>query len=844
MESQSDPYRSSIFSPPGRSGIFSRSVFFAFNLIMARRLGPSDGRALLKALGGAVFLGLLCIGLVAGTPLDLWLVFEERGYNQPSQIFAVGPDGEDMMIAEIYTEFRRVIHLEPERGRGLDSRVAQAFIATEDNKFESHLGVDFEGILRAAVVNAMAMRVKEGASTITQQVARLRYLSRERSLVRKLREAFLAVLIELRYSKREIMEMYLNMVPLGHGTNGIEAAAQFYFGKGFLELSWGEAAVLSAMTTSPNTFSPLRSPDNSRDKVQVVLRRLFETGHLNLEQMESEYSQLEQGFYTTLNRSPRETASGEKLNLHPYVTSYVWVNLLEGRQPWRYSRWRMVNGGLRIYTTINHQHQSAAEQEFIRYLREQTARRKRPPFNRYELFYEAFGELPRLQSVLRDYYGLPEHRFDLDMSRVERDFLRAYSGEGQTEASLMALLTGTDQMDQAFVAGRERAAELAEEEQAVEGALISIRPRTGEITAIVGGSGMTAGNQQMRFETAYRQPGSAFKPIVYASGIEATGLDPDRDYQLTAATLVDDSPQHFVNRDLSEYSPENYSRSYDGLMRLRRALTLSKNSVAVQVYRNVGPDAINPIAARILDLDSRPSNRPHSLPAEATVALGSFGVTPLEMARAYAVFASGGQRVYPYIVDHITDSTGQVIYDSREERARQEVEQVISPGTAMIITSMLQDVVEEGTGRAARMSGRPVAGKTGTTNRNKNAWFVGFTPNLVTAVYVGYDRPISLGGGATGGGLAAPVWGRYMHRALAGEPGGRFEFEGSTAYSVEICESTGALPGRRCPRRMTELFLPGTAPTEANDELEAGAGQDGVPAVIIDDEDVLTDEDL
>ena len=230
VEELAGVYRASIFNSPGRSGLLARTMFYGYNLRLNRLWGASDGRALMKAAGALIVL-LGAIGLLlAGAPTDFYRVYTDSGYRQPSIIYGTGPDGQPMPIAELYGNVaRRVIELDGEDERGMQSKVVRCFIATEDNKFLTHPGVDFEGILRAALVNLLAGGVKEGASTITQQVARLRFLNNERSLVRKLREAFLSVLIELRYSKREIMEIYLNMVPLGHGTNGIEAAAQFYF---------------------------------------------------------------------------------------------------------------------------------------------------------------------------------------------------------------------------------------------------------------------------------------------------------------------------------------------------------------------------------------------------------------------------------------------------------------------------------------------------------------------------------------------------------------------------------------------------------------------------------------
>lgn len=835
-------FRESIFTSTGRTGLLARTLFYGYNQRMARWWGAADGRALFKATAAAGFLVGLIILLLAGAPTDFYRVYTDSGYRQPSVIYGIGEDGQPTPIAELYGNVaRRVIRLDPEdRGQGgMQSKVVRCFIATEDNNFLSHPGIDFAGILRAALVNLMAGGVKEGASTITQQVARLRFLTNERSLVRKLREAFLSVIIELRYSKREIMEIYLNMVPLGHGTNGIEAAARFYFNKSFVELEWGEAAVLSSLTTRPNSLSPFKNPSESRRKVRITFRKLIENGDLTVAQAEAEFRKLETGFYALLDRSPNDSAFHQRLNRHPYATAYVMREL-----PRKFKR-NIYSGGYRIYTSIDIRHQSAAEKQMLPYLQRQTEGRRRAPFKHFEAFDREFGDLQRLANLLIEQ---PEFRYKV--SREERKLMRGFVTEMAQELNLLNYLGGGRGINQALDYHASEGFRVVEESQPVEGALISIRPHTGAVTAVVGGAGFKSSNQQLRFVTAARQPGSAFKPLMYAAGIEHSGKNRGlaERKQLTASTLIDDTPITFFSDDLSEYSPKNYSGQYEGLIRLRRALTLSKNAVAVQVYERLGPSIVNPIMERLLQFD----RGDRKLPREAAVALGSYAVTPFEMARAYAVFASGGREVQPYVISHITDSAGDVLYDVREEHEPGKGREVLSPETAEIMTSLLRDVVNQGTGRSARIAGYPVAGKTGTTNRNTNAWFVGYSPRIVTALYLGFDRPMSLGRGATGGGLAAPLWGRYMQQAHRGEPEqipgaenpDRFEFRGSKVVRVEICESTGKLPGDSCGDRLVELFHPGTSPRTVGEEPTGPAPGSSTAPVITAPEDVFSDEDI
>lgn len=835
-----NPYRQSIFTQPGRTGLFACTFFYGLNRRFAAWWGESDGRSLRRSALVAAGLGALCLALIGGTPADFYRVYTDSGYNQPSIIYGIGEDGEAMAISELLRKSRRVIELEKGDGpRGMHSKIVRCFIATEDNKFLSHPGIDFEGILRAALVNLLAGSVREGASTITQQVARLRFLTNERNIVRKLREAFLSLLIEMRYSKREIMEIYLNMVYLGHGAHGVEAAAQFYFEKSFHELEWGEAAVISSLTTRPESLSPFKNPSESRRKVRVTFQKLVENGDLTVDQAEKEFRKLERDFYAVLDRSPHDNAFHQRLNLHPYATAYVLRQIDElterGELPSAIRR-ELYNGGYRIYTTINHIHQSAAEETLPPYLLEQTARRRRAPFRFFDAFDEEYSELQRMSFLM---FEQPD--FAIKISREERKFLRAFEEDLVPELSLLGYLAGAANTPIALEHHSAEGFRVIEESQAVEGALITLRPDTGAITAVIGGSGFKSSNQQLRFVQASRQPGSAFKPLVYASAIDSTADQPAGERTLTAATLVDDSPVTFVSADLSEYSPENYSRSYEGLIRLRRGLALSKNAVAVRVYERVGPDLINPTVEKLLRMKAG------SLPREAAVALGSHAVSPFEMARAYATFASGGYAVDPYVITHITDTDGNILYDARPQHGPDvERRRILKAGTAEIVTSLLRDVVEQGTGKAARLGGWPVAGKTGTTNRSSNAWFVGYTPRLVTALYIGHDRPMSLGAGATGGGLAAPVWGRYMQKAHRGEEGTRFEFPGANLVRVEICENTGMLPGPGCSGRRVELFHPGTQPKDAGENLEElfGPGVSGQEEVIKRPGDIFSEDDL
>lgn len=808
-------YQRDVFVPPGRSGLFSRVFFYQLVRIWEKMLGQDPRVALRTSLllgTGGVFLAAL---FISATPADFLMVLRDEGYEQPSIIYGRNLKGEPVPIAELYNRDRKVIKLDEKQYWSNPPKIVRAFIATEDNNFNIHPGLDLQGILRAAFVNALAGRVKEGASTITQQVSRLRFLSRRRSFVRKAREAFLSLLLEIHLSKREIMEYYLNEVPLGHGAFGAGAAARFYFDKDVFDLNWGEAAVLSSLTTRPADFSPLKDVNESRKKVRVVFRKLIENGDMSIAQADKEFQRLENDYYSVLNRSPNDNTFNRRLNTHPYVTEYIKTLLPSALKA------KLYTGGLRIYTTIVTEHQTAAEETFQPYLKELSLKRKRPPFKHFDRFDDDYGDV---YPLLGDLFGIPDFRFKI--TRAQRDFHRAFIQDFRDEAYLLSYLNNVGNLQITIDQHLTHTSDPAEEaELSVEGALVSMRPGSGEITALVGGSGFVSSNQLLRFSMSRRQPGSSFKPLFYGAGIDISGKNPNRENMVTAATLLDDSPVQFVDQDLSEYSPDNYSGSYEGLIPLRRGIYRSKNAVAVRFYEKMGSLTLNPVVESILGLDLE--DPPVKLPREASVILGSYAVSPMDMAGAYGVFASGGKEVFPHSLLYVADAKGKVLKDYRPiyEKKGKEARQILAPATAKIMTDILEDVVQKGTGRSARSPGLALAGKTGTTNRNTDAWFSGYSPNLVTVVHIGYDLTKSLGFGGTGGGIAAPIWGRYMRKALADENNENrsFSFPGSTAIPVTICKDTGLLPGPGCSETYTEWFIPGTQPTTVGENVSSDA---------------------
>ncbi|TGK02584.1 PBP1A family penicillin-binding protein [Leptospira langatensis] len=739
---------------------------------------------------------------------DIWNVPKADQYEKPSLLFGINSEGNYEPIAEFY-RFSRIVLTDEDLPGGWDNKVIRCFESTEDNNFRSHKGLDLRGIFRAAMVNLLAGRVKEGASTITQQVARLKFLNTERSFGRKIREAWLALLLEAVFDKKTLMHIYLNEIPLGHGTIGAGAAARFYFRKDLKDLSWGEAALLASLTTRPKEFSPLVNPNTSASKVRVVFKKLVENGILDVDTAEKEFSAFSE-YYITLNRSPNDSAFSDRLNRFPYFTEYVRKNLS------RYiPQTQLYEGGLKIYSTLNIQHQTQAEKALISGLKQQTQLSNQRAFTKIDAFEDSYGPIFQLLSDLND---VPEFKFKI--SRSYRTFNRAWQEDLRDELSVLNLISGTEGLGESIDLNYKTQA-TQDHLLPVEGALISIRPDTGYITSVVGGSGFRSDNQQIRAFQAYRQPGSAFKPLVYASSMEYYHQHPDDKKNVTAASLFDDSPLQYVLEDGDEWNPSNYSGEYSGFIRLRQALELSRNSVAVRLLEHTGLNNLLPNLERILQVENR------NLPRDFSIALGSFEVSPYELARAYSVFASGGKQVFPLSVLYVEDENGNMIKDFRTEFETKERKRLVSSEVSYVITSMMEDVIKKGTGTGARSYGltRPAAGKTGTTNNFRDAWFAGYTPELVAVVWVGYDTgTLSLGRGMSGAVVAAPIWGRFMANALSKERSKPFDFGDAKIVRKTICSISGKLPGSHCYQTEEEVFDSKTVPKEVCEDHKGMTG--------------------
>ncbi len=693
----------------------------------------SEFKRKLKIIGAALAIFFISTGI--------YIYFITRGLPSLRQLEEYRPKlaskvySADMkLIYEYYEQKRSYVPLEE-----IPKALKQAVIATEDRRFYKHWGMDLRRFAQAFFINLKSLSFSQGASTLTQQLARQLYLTTERTITRKIREIFTAIQIERTYTKDEILEMYLNHMYFGHGAYGVESAAQIYFGKKLNELTIDECALLVGLLKGPGYYSPLRHPDRALRRRNLVLHSMKELHFITEDQ------------YNELIAKPLDLSKGKKnaaYGLAPYFTEYIRQILQK-----KYGN-RLYTDGLSIYTTLDSRAQACAE----------AAMKK---------------QLKSLQQSVRKYY-YNEKRFPDLLTEEERRTL-----------NIKEVLRDTTFVDS-----------LINTRAAVQCALVSIDPRNGHILAFIGGRDFDE-SKFNRAVMARRQPGSAFKPFVYTVAI-------DNGYPTTQEEL--NQPVVVFLPDGTRWSPKNYDGSLGGPTTFREALRRSLNLVTVRVLQNLIRKP-----SLVVEYAHKMGIKSHLDPVDA-IALGASDVTPLEITSAYGVFANGGVRVEPMAILRVEDQNGNVLEENYPKR-----QEVLRKQTAYIMTDLLQTVINRGTGARARYMYHfypPAAGKTGTTNDYSDAWFIGFTPLVVTGVWVGIDDyTISLGKGQTGSRAALPIWANYMKCLYdtLNLPPVKFEMpEG--VVRVKICADTKKLANDICPNKIDEVFETKFAPTEYCDK--------------------------
>jgi penicillin-binding protein 1A len=698
------------------------------------------------ALASLALVGLLLIGfMLAMAYPNLPALDSLTDYRPkiPLRIFSA----DNVLIGEFGEERRNVVHFNE-----IPDIMKKAVLAIEDDRFYDHGGVDYLGIARAAIHN-LSGGAKQGASTITQQVARNFFLSSEQTLKRKLYEILLAWKIEQNLTKDEILGVYMNQIYLGQRAYGFSSAAQIYFGKKLQDLTLAEAAMLAGLPKAPSANNPVVNPRRAKARQQYILQRMYDLDYIN----EAQYTKAK-------NEELRIKMDSNEFGVHAeYVAEMARQLVYEQFKEETYTR------GLNVFTTITKADQDAAYLALRRGVMDYEKRQGyRGP--------EGYMEIPSAKEEAEDAIEteIADHPDSDDLvSAVVLEAspknVRAVlaSGEEITIAGTGLSFATNMLSDKAPPNRRVRRGAIIRVIQEgkswsitqmpeVESAFVAANTEDGSIRALVGGFDFNR-NKFNHVTQAWRQPGSSFKPFIYSASLEK-GLSP--------ATLINDAPITFNAGQTGgqAWEPKNYDGKYDGPMSMRKGLTKSKNMVSIRILNRIGAKYGQEYATRFgFDADKNP--------AYLTLALGAGAVTPLQMAGAYAVFANGGYKVSPYIISKITDGAGNVLSQVNPEKAGDEANRVIDVRNAYLMDSMMKDVVRAGTATKALSLKRPdIAGKTGTTNDSIDAWFAGYQPKIVAIAWIGFDQPKNLGKTATGGGLALPIWIGYMQKALKDVP--------------------------------------------------------------------------
>ena len=721
---------------------------------------------------------------------------------EPSTVTLMYSD-QDKLIAELYLEKRIMVPLSK-----IPVQLKQAALAVEDANFYRHIGIDPKSIFRAFLTNMKAGRVVEGGSTITQQLSKTLFLSRERSLIRKIKEAILSIRLELVFTKNEILEMYLNQIYYGHGSYGVEAAARTYFGKNVQNLTLDEVALIAGLPKSPNSYSPYRNPKRARSRRNHVIRRMAQEGFIKRDEAT-----------LAIKKNFKLGEITNMLNRAPYFVEYIRQQLMT-----MYGRNKVYKSGLKVYTTLNLNNQIIAQNSTNKHLRIIDKRfGYRGPLGTMDM------SLPEtvLQETLLEANNIGDGVLSKPgmiiyglVKSVEREHAIVLIGQGEGIITLKdmnwarepnIMIDGRwariNRIDKTLhpgdrimvkVLGPDESGLLwslsLEQEPEVESSLISIEPETGHIKAMIGGYDFSR-SQFNRAVQAVRQPGSVFKPIVYATAIEK-GFSP--------ASIIIDSPIIFKEKDHSfdKWKPVNFENKFYGPTPLRKALAHSRNIVTVKLLQKIGTSSVIKMA-RNLGIKSRMENN-------LSIGLGSSGVTLQELVSAYSAFANHGIKVESKGIRYVENRNGKVLFKESQNKT-----QPISNGIASVITSLLQSVVKEGTAKKVRALERPTAGKTGTTNNYIDAWFLGYTPKLLTGVWVGKDDVEPLGKNETGSRAALPIWLEYMKRALKGTPIHNFRTTYETVFT-KINPDTGNLTDAEDPKGYFEIFLKDKLPAKQN----------------------------
>ena len=702
----------------------------------------------------ATLLGLILIGaLMLGFAVMITLptlpsleVLTDYRPKIPLRVYTA----EGVLMGEFGEERRAVVKIGE-----VPEQLKQAILAAEDDRFYQHGGVDYAGVLRAAYSNFTSGGARQGASTITMQVARNFFLSKEKTLTRKFSETLLAFKIEHSLTKDEILELYINQIYLGQRSYGFASASQVYFGKPLSDIDLAEAAMLAGLPKAPSSYNPIVNPKRAKTRQAYVLRRMNEIGQISVQ----EYKEAT-GKALVIKRKSQEFAVHAE-----YVAEMARQAVYDRYQEETYTR------GFKVYTTVRQLDQQAAYQSLRQGVMDYDQRRGyRGPESFVKLVKNDVSQEEILENALQDRHDSGDlyaaavltansksvHAYRRGGERIEitgegLKFAQKFLSE-TAPAVQQRIHPGSIIRVQKSDKGLWQIVQIPQ----VEASLVSIDPQDGSIRSLVGGFDFNR-NQFNHVTQAWRQPGSSLKPFIYSAALEKG---------FTPATVINDAPISFSAAETGSkpWEPRNFESKYDGPIRMREALAKSKNMVSVRILR-----AITVQYAQ--DYISRFGFDPSMHPPYMTMALGAGSVTPMQMAVGYTAFANGGFRVSPYFIQRIEDEKGNILEQAQPSQVAKNAVQIIDPRNAYLMTTMMQDVVERGTAtRAKQLNRTDLAGKTGTTNDHVDAWFCGYQTGLVAVAWIGFDNPKSLGEHETGGRAALPIWVNYMGKVLQNVP--------------------------------------------------------------------------
>ena len=764
---------------------------------------------------GIVFLSLLFISSISMGALLGWALSETKNIENSEYISEFDTALPTKLLdinGEVITEFASDEKREIISYQQLPQHLIDALITREDRIFFSHKGFSVKAVMRA-IFGKLTGKSLGGGSTLTQQIAGTLYCDRtDMSYTRKIKELWWAIQMERRYSKNEILELYLNKIYFGGGTYGVNAASKYYFGHGATEITPAEAAILVIQLSNPAFYNPFDHPNRAMDRQKDVLSAMVSNGYITQEQSDQSFDNYWDSFDFTRTSTSAYMMRDDKA---PWFSEYVrreLGNMIYGSDD-------IYTSGFTVNTTLNLQHQQIAQSVMEKYIDIANTRYKNEHSSKSDIAFNTYVPLTEMLSLLFDIPSLK-----MSEKRAEQVANNTYISQINPILDVLSLITGQDKLKVNVINRATAIAKQEDEKTTIEGTMIALNHENGYIDALVGGSKFDSDNQFIRATQAKVQPGSTFKPLYYSAAIDSK--------KYTPTTQISDTPVVFHTADGKPYIPLNFKGEWEGDVSLWRALTRSMNVPSLKILDGIGFEAAIDRAVALLGIPKNEIASRAFVPGYP-IGLGVCSVRPVEMARAYAIFANGGKEITPMAIRTVEDKNGNVILNPeldirKEQAAKGEKIQVISPQTAFVMTKLLEQTVNNGGTLAAQAwhfnyrdenknrYTMPAAGKTGTTQNWADAWTCGFTPYYAAAFWFGFDKPgQSLGLNITGATLAGYAWGEYFDKIHENLPLKDWNKPLEGVIECTVCSESGQILTEACgDNKTTQWYLKGTEPTE------------------------------